>query len=108
MQHHSAKVNNTYLHILMLQLFDPLWIPLKGRSIKLFRLNLMSFQDACQCWQRDLMDIIENGMVTDNVGLNFSEPDNIIGQNHVYDLSLLFLHEYGPPSSLSFLTLNPT
>ena len=34
------------------------------------------------------MDIIENGMVTDNVGLNFSEPDIIIGQNHVYDLSL--------------------
>ena len=23
------------------------------------------------------MDIIENGMVTDNVGLNFSEPDSI-------------------------------
>ena len=34
------------------------------------------------------MDIIENGMVTDNVGLNLSEPDSIIGQNHVYDLSL--------------------
>src|SRR4029434_3350880 len=45
------------------------------------------------------MDIIENGMVTDNVGLNFSEPDSIIGQNHVYDLSLLFLREYGPPFS---------
>ena len=40
------------------------------------------------------MDIIENGMVTDNVGLNFSEPDSNIGQNHVYDLSLLFLREY--------------
>src|SRR4029434_1360343 len=40
---------------------------------------------------------IENGMVTDNVGLNFSEPDSIIGQNYVYDLSILFLH--GPPSS---------
>src|SRR4029434_7672881 len=38
-------------------------------------------------------------MVTDNVGLNFSEPDSIICQNHVYDLSLLFLCEYGPPSS---------
>src|SRR4029434_8561849 len=40
---------------------------------------------------------IENGMVTDNVGLNFSEPDSIICQNHVYDLSILFLREYGPP-----------
>ncbi len=108
MQHHSAKMNNTYFHILMSQLFDPLWIPLKRHSIKLFHLNLMSFQDASQCWQRDLMDIIENGMVTDNVGLNFSEPDSIFDQNHVYDLSLLFLREYGRPSSLSFSTLNPT
>ena len=40
------------------------------------------WMDACQCWLRDLMDIIENGMVTDNVGLNFSEPHSIIGQNH--------------------------
>ena len=49
------------------------------------------------------MDIIENGMVTDNVGLNFSEPDSIIGLNHIYDLSLLFLREYGPPVLLSSL-----
>lgn len=53
------------------------------------------------------MDIIENGIVTNNVGLKFSEPDGIIGQNHVYDLSLLFWCEYGPPSSLSFSALNP-
>ena len=35
------------------------------------------------------MDIIKNGMVTNNVGLNFSEPDGIIGQIHVYYLSLV-------------------
>src|SRR4029434_7949051 len=52
------------------------------------------------------MDIIENGMVTDNVGLNFSEPDGIFGQNHVYDLSLLFLREYGPPSSFQVYLIN--
>ena len=52
------------------------------------------------------MDIIENGMVTDNVGLNFSEPDSIIGQNHVYDLSLLFLREYGHPSSFQVNLIN--
>src|SRR4029434_771849 len=33
------------------------------------------------------------------LGLNFSEPDSIICQNHVYDLSILFLREYGPPFS---------
>ena len=52
------------------------------------------------------MDIIENGMVTDSVGLNFSEPDSIIGKNHVYDLSLLFLREYGPPSSFEVNLIN--
>src|SRR4029434_349876 len=51
-----------------------------------------------------MMDIIENGMVNDNVGLNFSEPDSIIGQNHVYDL--LFLCEYGPPSSFQIHLIN--
>ena len=56
------------------------------------------------------MDIIENGMVTENVGLNFSEPDSIIGQNHVYDLSLLFLREYGPlpPFKLQFFLITYT
>src|SRR4029434_2936584 len=49
---------------------------------------------------------IENGMVTDNVGLNFSEPDNIICQNHVYDPSFLFLREYGPPSSFQVHLIN--
>src|SRR4029434_9451515 len=52
------------------------------------------------------MDIIENGMVADSVGLNFSEPDSIIGKNHVYDLSLLFLREYGPPSSFQINLIN--
>ena len=65
----------------MLQPFDPLWIPLKRHLIYFFHLDLISFQDARE---RDLMDIIENGLVTSNVGLNFSEPDGIIGQNHVY------------------------
>src|SRR4029434_3287323 len=45
------------------------------------------------------MDIIENGMVTDNVGLNFSELDSIIG-------SLLFLCEYGPLSSFQVHLIN--
>src|SRR4029434_10305298 len=45
-------------------------------------------------------------MVTDNVGLNFFEPDSIIGQNHVYDPSLLFLREYGPPSSFQVNLIN--
>src|SRR4029434_8481541 len=49
---------------------------------------------------------IENGMVTDNVGLNFSEPDSIICQNPVYDLSILFLREYGPPSSFQVYLIN--
>src|SRR4029434_8450670 len=49
---------------------------------------------------------IENGMVTDNVGLNFSEPDSIICQNHVYDLLILFLREYGPPSSFQVYLIN--
>ena len=35
------------------------------------------------------MDIIENGMLIDNVGLSFPEPDSIIGRNHAYDLSLV-------------------
>src|SRR4029434_2410299 len=52
------------------------------------------------------MYCIENGMVTDNVGLNFSEPDSIICQNHVYDLSILFLHEYGPPCSFQVYSIN--
>ena len=52
------------------------------------------------------MDIIEKGMVTDNVGLNFSEPKSIIGQNDVYDLSLLFLREYRPPSSFQVYLIN--
>src|SRR4029434_1561083 len=49
---------------------------------------------------------IENGMVTDNVGLNFSEPESIICQNYVYDLSILFLREYGPPSSFQVYLIN--
>src|SRR4029434_1100604 len=50
------------------------------------------------------MDIIENGVVTDNVGLNFYEPDSIIGQNHVYELSLLFFREYGPLPSFKLIS----
>src|SRR4029434_5115663 len=37
---------------------------------------------------------------------NFSEPDSIICQNHVYDLSILFLREYGPPSSFQVYLIN--
>ena len=55
------------------------------------------------------MDISENGMVTDNVGLNFSEPDSMLGQNHIYDLSLslLFFRGYGPlpPFKLQFFSI---
>ena len=47
------------------------------------------------------MDIIENGMVTDNVGLNFSEPDSIIGHKTMFVISVLFLRQYGAPFLLS-------
>lgn len=48
--------------------------------------------------ERDLKDIPESGVIIINVGLNFSQPDSIIGQNHVCDLPLLLLCEFGPPS----------
>lgn len=53
------------------------------------------------------MDIIEDCVVIQVVCLNFSETCHIIGQNHVYDSSLLFLCEYGAPSFSMFSTLKP-
>ena len=79
MEHQSAKVNNTYLHILMPQLLDPLGVTLKRHSINLLHHNLIFGQDACQCRNRDLIDIMENVMVANNVSLDFSKPYCIIG-----------------------------
>src|SRR4029434_18817 len=49
---------------------------------------------------------IENGMATDNVGLNFSEPDSITCQNPVLYLSVFCLREYGPLSSFQVYLIN--
>ena len=74
-------------------------------QIKLFHFTLMSFLGCVPVLTErpDGHYCIENGMVTDNVGLNFSEPDSIICQNHVYDLSMLFLREYGPHPPFKFI-----
>ncbi len=37
--------------------------------------------DTGYCWQRDLLEIIENLVIIDHMGLNFSKSDCIIGQN---------------------------
>ncbi len=52
-------------------------------------------------------DIVETGMVIDNVSLELIECYSIVGQNHVYYLPLLLFCEHRRPSPLSFLTLNP-
>ncbi len=53
------------------------------------------------------MDIVETGMVIDNVSLELIECYSIVGQNHVYYLPLLLFCEHRRPCPLSFLTLNP-
>lgn len=40
----------------------------------------------------------QSGVIIVKVGLNFSQPDSLIGQNHVCELLLLLLCEFGPPS----------
>ena len=67
----------------------------------------MCFKDTGYCWQRDLLDIIENVMIIDYVGLNFYKSDCIIGQNEVYDIFFLLLCEYGAPPYFVFSTFNP-
>jgi len=81
-------VNKTYHHIFTPQDLQPVWISFKWHFIQLFHQNLMFFKDMGYCWERDLLEIIENWVITDNMGLNFSKSDCIIGQNEVYDLSL--------------------
>lgn len=49
---HHSKVNNTYLHILIMQTFHSLWIPVKWYSIQLLHVSLIYFEDSTQCWQR--------------------------------------------------------
>lgn len=53
------------------------------------------------------MDIVENGVVIDNVSLELLECYSIVGKNHVYHLPLLLFCEHRRPSPLSSLTLNP-
>ena len=107
MQHQSAKVNNTYLHILMPQLFDPLRVPLKRHSVHLFHLYLMCLQDTSYGGQRDLIHVLKNDLVLNNFGLDFTKPDGIICQNHIHNLPLLQWCENGSPSSSLYSTLNP-
>ncbi len=38
---------------------------------------------------RDSLDVIENMVIIDDIGLDFSQPDTIIGQNHVHNGSLV-------------------
>lgn len=53
------------------------------------------------------MDVIENIVIIDDIGLDFSQPDTIVGQNHVYNGCLLCPSEHGAPSTLVSSTLNP-
>ena len=53
------------------------------------------------------LDVIENMVIIDDIGLDFSQPDTIIGQNHVHNGGLLCTSEHGAPSILVSSTLNP-
>ncbi len=48
-----------------------------------------------------LVIVIENIVIIDDIGLDFSQPDTIIGQN------LLCTSEHRAPSTLVSSTLNP-
>lgn len=104
--HSTEEVYITYLHIFMPQVFYSPYpylfirISFKWHSVELFHLYVMFFKDSAQCWERDLMDIIENCVVIEYVCLNFSEAHHITLLASIYDSSLLFLWEYGAPSSI--------
>ncbi len=54
-----------------------------------------------------LVIVIENMVIIDDIGLDFLQPDTIIGQNHVHNGSLLCTSEHRAPSTLVSSTLNP-
>ncbi len=75
------SVNKTYQQIFTARDFHHVCISFKWHFIQLFHHNLMFFKDTGYCWQRDLLEIIENLVIIDHMGLNFSKSDCIIGQN---------------------------
>ncbi len=46
-------------------------------------------------------------VIIDDIGLDFSQPDTIIGQNHVHNGGLLCTSEHRAPSTLVSSTFNP-
>ena len=62
----------TYIHICSSDLFVSLRVSLKRHFIKLFHSDLVSCENESQCGQTDSLNVVEYGVVLDDVALNFS------------------------------------
>ncbi len=94
----------------MSQILDSVRVSLKWHLVKLFHRHLVPLEDALYGRQAYMLLLNNNSIDVVKYGVNiqdmlsyFSNPYYIVGQNHIYNCSLLYICKQASSSSMMSL-----
>ncbi len=87
----------------MSQILDSVRVSLKWHLVKLFHHHLVPLEDALYGPQAYSIDVVKYGVIIQDMLSYFSNPYYIVGQNHIYNCSLLYIFKQASSSSMMSL-----
>ncbi len=96
-------VLHTYLYKVMSQILDSVRVSLKWHLVKLFHRHLVPLEDALYGRQAYSIDVVKYGVIIQDMLSYLSNPNCIVGQNHIYNCSLLYICKQASSSSIMSL-----
>ncbi len=96
-------VLHTYLYKVMSQILDSVRVSLKWHLVKLFQLHLVPLEDVLYGQQAYSIDVVKYGVIIQEMLPYLSNANWIVGQNHIYNCSLLYICKQASSSSMRSL-----
>ncbi len=84
-------VLHTYLYKVLSQILDSVRVSLKWHLVKLFHRHLVPLEDALYGRQAYSIDVVKYGVIIQDMLFYLSNPNCIVGQNHINNHSLLYI-----------------
>ena len=93
-------VLHTYLYKVMSHILDSVRVSLKWHLVKLFHRHSVPLEDALYGRQAYCIDVVKYGVIIQDMLSYLSNPNCIVGRNHIYNRSLLYICKQATSSSM--------
>lgn len=96
-------VLHTYLYKVMSHILDSVRVSVKWHLVKLFHRHSVPLEDVLYGRQAYSIDVVKYGVIIQDMLSYLSNPNCIVGQNHIYNCSLLYICKQASSSSMMSL-----